>query len=236
MENIQFNNFFITGDRHGNFKDIYDFCKKYQTTKQDLIIILGDSGINYLGANDCYLKQKLALLPITLFCIQGNHDLRPIHVNTYKEIIFFNGIVYQEEKYPNLLFAKDGEVFNFPFGKTLVIGGAYSVDKEYRLAFNKRWFPDEQPSEEIKIKTELAINMNKDIKYIFSHTCPISKQPVDSFLSGIDQSKIDNSTEKWLEIILYKIQENDFNWYCGHYHINREIDNFHFLYDRINSL
>lgn len=36
----------------------------------------------------------------------------------------------------------------------LVIGGAYSVDKYYRLENNMLWFADEQPSAEIKTYVE----------------------------------------------------------------------------------
>ena len=43
---------YITGDTHGDFTKIDFFCKKMNTTKQDIIIILGDAGINY------YLNEK----------------------------------------------------------------------------------------------------------------------------------------------------------------------------------
>lgn len=49
----------------------------------------------------------------------------------YKTKEFHNGIVYYEEEYPNILFAKDG-VNN---KSVLVIGGAYSINKEYRIKY-----------------------------------------------------------------------------------------------------
>ena len=40
--------FYITGDCHGDFTRIYDFCEFSQTTqKDDVMIVLGDAGINY---------------------------------------------------------------------------------------------------------------------------------------------------------------------------------------------
>ena len=45
-------------------------------------------------------------------------------------------------------FAKDGEVFDFNGKQTIVTGGAYSVDRMYRLIHGYGWWPDEQPSEE----------------------------------------------------------------------------------------
>lgn len=37
---------------------------------------------------------------------------------------------------------------------TFVVGGAYSVDKNYRLLHGLAWWPDEQPSDEIKRQVE----------------------------------------------------------------------------------
>ena len=66
-------------------------------------------------------------LPITIFTIHGNHEQRPQTIYGYQEKVWHGGVVYQEEEYPSLLFAKDGEVFD-PDGKqVLVIGGAYSI-------------------------------------------------------------------------------------------------------------
>lgn len=48
----------------------------------------------------------------------------------------------------NILFAKDGEVFDFDGLQAIVIGGAYSADKHLRLARGWSWFADEQSSAE----------------------------------------------------------------------------------------
>ena len=60
---------FITGDTHRNFSRIETFCKQFKTTVKDVMIILGDAGINNYGIEeDRKLKQTLCLLPLTLFC------------------------------------------------------------------------------------------------------------------------------------------------------------------------
>ena len=70
--------FFITGDTHGNFDRIERFCNRFKTTKEDILCILGDAGINYyLGKRDWDLKKRIRAFPITLFCIHGNHEERP---------------------------------------------------------------------------------------------------------------------------------------------------------------
>ena len=155
---------YITGDKHGDYDQVFEFCYKNNTSKNDIMIVLGDAGINYyLDNKDYTLKNHLKELPITLFCIHGNHEERPYNIAGYKSKVFNNGIVYYEEKYPNILFAKDGEVYNFNGFYTLVIGGAYSVDKDYRLSNGWAWFKDEQPSKEIMKYVERQINKQRKL-------------------------------------------------------------------------
>lgn len=59
-------------------------------------------------------------------------------------------VVYYEEEYPSLLFARGRKVFDLYGKKTIVMGGAYSIDKMVRLMYGYGWWSDEQPSEEIK--------------------------------------------------------------------------------------
>ena len=105
-----------------------------------------------------------------------------------------------EDAYPNLLFAMDGEVYTLGGRQTIVIGGAYSVDKEYRLLRNFGWWPDEQPSAEVKAKVERVLaERDWKIETVLSHTVPLKYEPVEVFLSFIDQRKVDKSTEEWLD-------------------------------------
>lgn len=67
--------FYLTGDTHGDFSRIEEFCEEYETTVDDVLIILGDAGINFsLNINDDCRKMFISELPITLFCIYDNHE------------------------------------------------------------------------------------------------------------------------------------------------------------------
>ena len=55
--------------------------------------------------------------------------------------------------------------------------------------------------------------------------------PEDLFIKGIDQSTVDQSMEKWLQMIYDNIQCKI--WYAGHYHCDRKIDNVHILTDKL---
>ena len=219
---------YYTGDIHGNKKEIADFCYKYEPAKEDTIILLGDVGANYYATErDRALKGTMRKQNPTFLCIHGNHEIRPSNIPTYKTKEWNGGQVWYEEEYPNILFAKDGEIYDIEGLKHLVIGGAYSVDKFYRIRNGYGWWADEQPSEEIKQQVEQQIAI-KSFDIVLSHTCPMKYEPVEAFLPGIDQSTIDASTEQWLDNIEDRIEYKA--WFCGHWHINKRIDKMHFLF------
>lgn len=215
---MEVNRIFIKGDCHGSFSFLRKFCLNAETTRNDLLVILGDAGINYfLDSNDSSLKDTIKSLPITLLCVHGNHEERPFNINTYTEKSMFGGIVYMEEEYDNILFAKDGENYSINGRNFFVLGGAYSIDKYHRLANGYKWFASEQPNEEIKKYVANQIKAyNKTFDIVLSHTAPLKYEPTEMFLSMVDQSLVDKSTEIWLDEIEDKISYN--MWYFGHYH------------------
>jgi len=214
---------YVTGDKHRVFDSVEEFCDMYDTNEEDILIILGDAGINfYLDESDEEIKEYLYQLPITLFCIHGNHEERPDEIGSYRIKEWNGGQVYYEEDYPNLLFAMDGEIYDFDGKKALAIGGAYSIDKYYRLSGNLPWFPTEQPDDWIKARVERKLeSVGWKVDYVLSHTCPLKYMPVDLFLPNVDQSKVDKSTEEWLDTIEEKLDYDI--WYFGHYHADRYI-------------
>lgn len=98
---------YLTGDTHGDFQRIAHFCARMHTKPTDVIIILGDAGINFSGGwRDLHKKEFISQLPITLFCIHGNHEQRPARIPSYTEQEWHGGTVYVEEQFPSILFAK----------------------------------------------------------------------------------------------------------------------------------
>lgn len=223
---------YVTGDTHGNFGRIRDFCIYNNTTKEDLLIILGDAGINYCqDISDRILKEAIEKMPIRLFCIHGNHEQRPYAISSYTEVDMFGGKVYVEPEYPSIIFAKDGEVYNFDGLDTLVCGGAYSVDKFYRLARGAKWFDNEQPSDDIKNSVRKRVKDVGRVDVVLTHTCPSKYIPTEMFLAGIDQSSVDASTEEFLQEIESALKYS--RWLCGHYHTDKTVDKIEFLYKTI---
>ena len=104
---------YITGDIHGDTTPVHDLFEKCQPTEDDVIVLLGDAGINYTGQiRDRLMKQELSRLKSTFFCIHGNHENRPQNICSYQEKEWHGGRVLYEEDYPNILFPIDGDIFD----------------------------------------------------------------------------------------------------------------------------
>lgn len=247
---------YITGDKHGHFESIEAFCASNHTTKDDVLIVLGDLGVNYYGGRrDRGRKKLLNSLPITIFAIRGNHERRPerdwsIRTMATGSVI---GTFVVEPEFDSILYAQDGHTYGLNtadgWKKAFVIGGAYSVDKYYRLGCyaagntNMLWFEDEQLSKEEReeVKTNLIRHLaiqktgaHTAPHYILSHTCPFSQEPVDMFLPSVDQSTVDTSTEEFLDEIkqILKEKEVDYRWFCGHWHTDRvAADHLRFVFN-----
>lgn len=104
------------------------------------------------------------------------------------------------------------------------------MNKWYHLERGLHWWPDEQPSEEIREKVESVLEQrNWQIDIVLSHTCPLKYEPLEVFLRGLDQSTVDKSTEEWLDWIESRL--NYERWYCGHYHTEKQVDKLRFMFE-----
>lgn len=228
---------FIKGDCHGSFRFLPYFCENYQTTVEDTLIILGDAGINfYLDNRDKQLKEFIAKQPVTLFCVHGNHEERPENIKTYKAAYYekYSCNCWYEEEYPNILFPFNGAAA-INGKKFFIIGGAYSIDKEYRLMSGSPWFESEQLNEFEKTSILKTLDIENSFDYILTHTAPLNYEPTYLFLDFVDQNTVDKSMEIFLQEVYNKISFK--RWYFGHYHDSKDLeDNFTILYQKIREI
>ena len=211
--------FLITGDMHGDICR-YKFLENYPAETAALIV-LGDVGFNYYGnGKDMLTKAGASMWGNYIYCVRGNHEMRPDEVPTMEKYFDDNvgNFVYYEPEFPYIRYFIDGYLYNIDDYRTLVIGGAYSVDKPYRISRGMKWFQREQLTPE---EMDNIYNTYKGdaVDIILSHTCPLSWQPTDLFLDFIDQSSVDNSMEVWMDKIKEDIKYN--LWLFGHYHRDR---------------
>ena len=194
----------------GRIRIISDIHQKYIEYLEVLStceysIQLGDFGFDYKVLTDLNIvdwsKHKM---------FQGNHD------NT--DII---------DTHPGYL-GKYGE-FELNGIKGFFIGGAFSVDKERRMEYERQtgikvWWEEEQLSQkELGDAIELYSKIKPDL--VISHSCPISvsrKLGSKSVLRhfGFDPDTFTTRTQDALQACLdiHKPQL----WHFGHLHLNRD--------------
>ena len=232
------NKTYIIGDIHGQIQPIEAISRTlsdyYAQTldNTDTIICLGDVGANFFfNKRDIEFKEKLKSYPCRFFLIRGNHEQRPSimaenNPDKWTMDWYFENNVWIEKEYPNIKYAMDlPYVYNINGHSTLVVPGAYSVDKYYRLANHWTWFEKEQLDEGEKDYGRALCEEN-DYKFdmVLSHTCPKIYMPTDLFLPTVDQNTVDKSMEEYLGELEYKL---DYKLWCfGHYHHQRIYPSF----------
>lgn len=216
------NHWMITGDTHAGFSRFKSYDEKFQQGEDCAVIILGDSGLNYtLDEGDSHLKNMLhKRYKFTIYCVRGNHEARPQDVPGM-EVIYdedVDGDVYYQPQWPRIRYFKDWGIYNIGGHSVAVIGGAYSVDKFYRLKNHLRWFANEQLSTK-EMRACMEELKGKQVDFVFTHTCPFPWQPTDLFLSSVNQSEVDKSMEVFLEELAKAIDWKIFLF--GHFHDDR---------------
>lgn len=249
---------YITGDTHGSFHKLLKKLSRLDVKANDIVVILGDSGLNYYSSVDESMEATrkykqdetgkimkkelkrdclkiLGCVPYFLL-IQGNHEAPAWLVEKYNARQWNGGTVYVENSFQKFLFAKNGESFEIEGKKYLVIGGAYSVDKFYRLSRKFRWFPEEQMTDDEKEALFQKIKTDSRYDIVLSHTVPMGYLPFEKFLTCVNQDTVDNSMEKFLSTVESKIEYK--TWFAGHFHCNKKYESengkvFYILFDDV---
>ena len=228
----------VLGDIHGNALKLKALLKnKTEYTEDDVVILAGDVGILYGGEKMGRLLKEMKSFPCKFIVMRGNHDDRywasyPKREESFETLDIFGSTLGYQKKYPNVLYVKDeGDILTIE-GKTyLFIPGAYSVDKFYRIKQQMPYCPDEQlTTDEMNALTDRIMKHDR-IDVVISHTCPLSWQSQFEylFLSFLDQSKVDKTTDKFLDYVndlLIKRGGYDV-WLFGHFHDDIYIDTGH---------
>ena len=245
--------FLVRGDTHGVFNWMDNGCLNEYNPENTAIIILGDAGFNYwLDKRDERLKKEVEAKGYTFYCVRGNHEARPQDTLCNYKLIYdenVKGFVYRQDEHPKLNFFMDYGNYYLGDYRIAVFGGAYSVDKWWRLnragIYNKLnfdyynpkrsgWFYNEQLSTEEMQKAKEELGWGH-YDFVFTHTCPFSFRPTDLFLNMVNQEGVDSSMERWLDEMKNLINWDV--WLFGHYHADRlERPYVEMYYNDIESL
>lgn len=199
----------VIGDIHGNWSPVNILLNK-KHEEVECILQCGDFGywpkfhgrtyITPLGYRRTEDNYGLKNHNIPVYFCDGNHE---DHASLRK----WNDKIWMDK---NVHYMKRGSILTLGDGRVvLFIGGARSIDKEYRLAGHD-WFPEESITE-----GELYGLPDIDVDIVISHTAPESF-PITYERVGIDTTGFKDSNRDKLEYVLnlYKPKL----WFCGHFH------------------
>lgn len=207
----------IVGDIHGEFRELAWTIdqKKFEDTA---FIVAGDFGLGfykkgYYEREYQHIKKKLESGNNCILGLRGNHD-DPEYYNPESEL-FLNYPVFKALPDYTRLTWGDREI--------LVIGGATSTDKDWRIAEmskkpeKKLWWEDERP-----IKDFSRVEIKEDI--IISHEAPLNIGPVLMRTSNLDLETYRNIIEdrEYLGKVLKESRPS--RYYFGHYHCSTSGD------------
>ena len=182
----------------------------------DYVIICGDFGAVWDGTEE---EQKLLDWYndkpwTTLFC-DGNHENFDL-LSKYPVEEWNGGKIHRIR--PKILHLMRGQVFTIE-GKTFfVMGGASSIDKEYRTV-GLNWWAEEIPS--FFEMDEGFANLGKvgyKVDYVITHSAPTA------VLTSINPTYKTDAVTRYLETVRQNVK---FGWhYFGHYHIDKDFLNY----------
>lgn len=250
---------FITGDIHGSTGEIRNVVSQINDpTEEDVIIVCGDAGFEYQAyIMDSAKRLARKLFPGTWIVLRGNHDSSywTVHSDINENGDFIphkgwaltdDGMYLFQEKYPNIWYVADGGgIYNIGDYQFLMIPGAYSVDKWYRLRNDYPWNSFEQLNPEQRYALETIttdwLDVGLDIDFVIGHTFPFKMQRYyeDLFMPGIDQTTVDKTMEHWLDKMseIYEKCPTFKQYFGGHYHDDRVLnDKYTMLFHSVENL
>lgn len=215
---------YVTGDPHGalNIKKLSSkqFPEGNKLTKDDYVIIAGDFGLIWdweTSPEDRYWLEWLENKPFTVLFVDGNHEnhdkLDSLPVEKWN-----GGKIHRISD--SVIHLMRGQVYTINDKKIFTFGGASSIDKLNRKE-GISWWARELPS--TKEYNEGLNNLdkhNREIDYIFTHTCPIQ-----CFDRVVESNKMHDSVIHYLGEVYRNAKYK--HWYFGHFHEDKQLDDQH---------
>lgn len=207
---------YFVGDIHGEYRIITWIITQQHKLRNANIVFLGDIGIGFCKSayyNQIFkrINAQLEERDITYYFMRGNHD--------NKEYWDAEDLL---DSFPRIKFLKDHKVVELS-GKTIYpIGGATSIDYEWRKKYNKELEEYYGSSKRVWWDTEDIEKKYKDlprvVDIIVSHTSPLGFEPVIMRFPGELEEVYNRDLEnrKYLDYIFREVRCK--YWYFGHYH------------------
>lgn len=225
-----------TGDLHSNERgDMLKLASRRWPagrllTRDDFLVVAGDAGLNMgvIPRTEAYWLNWLdTIKPWTTLIVLGNHDNYPATV-ALPLVERFGGLVHQLAE--NVFVLQRGCVYQVADQTLFVFGGALSVDKLARV-HGYNWWPEEEPTHrEVYAAFERLAACGNQVDFVVSHAAPRS-QLVRAAVEENAAAKLRDSTCDALQAFWDELTFR--HWFCGHYHIDQDLDRISFLYQRV---
>jgi hypothetical protein len=218
----------LSGDFHGNAAgELSILTKKYLRSKYgaekyksiSCHIILGDGGFLWPDneRTDAFNYKVLGRRPFPVLSVLGNHE--PVYGMPLDEVdIGIGETVYLVKKEPLVAYLKRGKVYHIDGLEFLVMGGALSIDQEYRVP-GRSWWKEEYWSCREQSDLSRLLTVCGEFDYVLAHTGPnnINYKLFGDLFPG--SSKFTDEVANLNERV--DAQINCKGWFCGHWHQDR---------------
>lgn len=176
----------FAGDTHGNLGHVQYLVRTAKAEGCDRVFVLGDfgawehtsEGVKFFNILDTYCNVN----NVRMYFLDGNHDKTSLLEKMYSDARDAEGFMRPR---PYIHYAWRGHRWTWDDVKFIALGGAYSVDKEWRLGLEKRypgkyggagslWFPEEEMSD---ADMEAILDGAEPVDVILAHDKPRGSNP-----------------------------------------------------------
>ena len=248
---------FITGDCHADWTrfGMKEFPDQKDLTRDDFIIVCGDFGIWSKSKKEEWWLNWFEQKNFTVLFVDGNHEnFDRLYSDEFEVVDFHGGKAHKIRE--NVYHLMRGYIFELCGKKFFAFGGASSHDihdgilnpadystKEEFAAVYKDWYESGKMfrvnhvswwEQELPNHVEMnrgLVNLkahNMEVDYIITHCLP---QCVASMLGFFTPDRLTRYFDGLLDASL-KFKR----WHCGHYHVNKNIDQYTILYEKIERI
>ena len=218
---------FVTGDTHGqlDLDKVYkkNWPEQSDLTRDDYLIVLGDFGLYwYRDKRFDYLQNFWQSRKYTVLWIDGNHECFPL-IQLLPVTEKFGGTVQQDG---NVIHLMRGQIYKIGGYTFFCMGGAKSIDQAYRTEYIN-WWKEEEPSyEEQSLGLDALSTSTWTVDFMLTHAAPLLiRNQMFPDMHGI------SNTEQYLDQIFQRVKFK--HWYFGHYHEDKDFEDFSAVYNRI---
>lgn len=242
----EYQNLCVCGDIHGEFPTLAYNLKRFGI-ENSVVIVAGDCGIgfekeNHYSALYNKLRKSLEKSNNLIILVRGNHD----------DPAYFDG---ERIDFERMKCVPDYSVIKVGGRTVLCVGGAISVDRDYRKQameldrIKRRYIRPLYWENEPAVFNEKSLDEigTMSIDTVVTHTCPsfcypVAKSGIACYLSNDESLADELHTERAMMDKLHErlISDNHpiQSWYYGHFHESHTefIDNIKFCLLGINEI